>query len=166
MVLMFAFRIRGKPVCVLYLCISPSCRIYRACVQRTSVCSLLTGALLEATAALGARSSLPNPFPQGSNSHAVLKGECSAGVWVFDSAKVFTFKIKVTRGEIQWSARKAGSLGCQSVGFWEEKCSHYSPVVCFAILHLSHCPFPTWFFYPQWADPVSLPFLLTLYFIS
>uniref|UniRef100_A0A8C4HFJ3 Phosphoinositide phospholipase C n=1 Tax=Dicentrarchus labrax TaxID=13489 RepID=A0A8C4HFJ3_DICLA len=31
-------------------------RFYRACDQRTSVCSLLTGALLEATAALGARS--------------------------------------------------------------------------------------------------------------
>uniref|UniRef100_A0AAQ5YKB9 Phosphoinositide phospholipase C n=1 Tax=Amphiprion ocellaris TaxID=80972 RepID=A0AAQ5YKB9_AMPOC len=35
---------------------------YRACGQRTSVCSLLTGALLEATAALGARSSLLYPF--------------------------------------------------------------------------------------------------------
>uniref|UniRef100_A0A3Q4BGW2 Phosphoinositide phospholipase C n=1 Tax=Mola mola TaxID=94237 RepID=A0A3Q4BGW2_MOLML len=64
---------RQTSVCVLYLRIFPSSRIYRACVQRTSVCSLLTGALLEATAALGARSSLPNPFPQGSNSHAVLK---------------------------------------------------------------------------------------------
>uniref|UniRef100_A0AAQ6A2X5 Phosphoinositide phospholipase C n=1 Tax=Amphiprion ocellaris TaxID=80972 RepID=A0AAQ6A2X5_AMPOC len=38
------------------------CRFYRACGQRTSVCSLLTGALLEATAALGARSSLLYPF--------------------------------------------------------------------------------------------------------
>uniref|UniRef100_A0A673AZE3 Phosphoinositide phospholipase C n=1 Tax=Sphaeramia orbicularis TaxID=375764 RepID=A0A673AZE3_9TELE len=48
-------------------------RFYRACGQRTSVCSLLTGALLEATAALGARTTLPYPFPQGSNCHAVLK---------------------------------------------------------------------------------------------
>lgn len=38
------------------------------------MCSLLTGALLEATAALGARSALPYPLPQGPNSHAVLKG--------------------------------------------------------------------------------------------
>uniref|UniRef100_A0A8C4HE45 Phosphoinositide phospholipase C n=1 Tax=Dicentrarchus labrax TaxID=13489 RepID=A0A8C4HE45_DICLA len=48
-------------------------RFYRACDQRTSVCSLLTGALLEATAALGARSALLYPLPQGPNSHAVLK---------------------------------------------------------------------------------------------
>ncbi|XP_070708116.1 1-phosphatidylinositol 4,5-bisphosphate phosphodiesterase epsilon-1 [Pempheris klunzingeri] len=48
-------------------------RFYRACGQRTSVCSLLTGALLEATAALGARTTLPYPLPQGPNSHAVLK---------------------------------------------------------------------------------------------
>ncbi|XP_070846751.1 1-phosphatidylinositol 4,5-bisphosphate phosphodiesterase epsilon-1 [Chaetodon trifascialis] len=61
-------------------CLSPQCfhpsrplRFYRACAQRTSVCSLLTGALLEATAALGARSALPYPVPQGPNSHAVLK---------------------------------------------------------------------------------------------
>lgn len=51
-------------------------RFYRACLQRTSLCSLLTGALLEATTALGARSSLPYPVPQGLNSHAVLKGGC------------------------------------------------------------------------------------------
>lgn len=51
-------------------------RLYRACVQRISLCSLLTGALLEAVAALGARSALPYPFPQGSNSHVVLKGRC------------------------------------------------------------------------------------------
>ncbi|KAM3592601.1 uncharacterized protein V6R79_021845 [Siganus canaliculatus] len=57
--------------CCCYL--SHPLRIYRACVQRTSVCSLLTGALLEATAALGARSSLPYPPPQASNNHAVLK---------------------------------------------------------------------------------------------
>uniref|UniRef100_A0AAQ5ZRG0 Phosphoinositide phospholipase C n=1 Tax=Amphiprion ocellaris TaxID=80972 RepID=A0AAQ5ZRG0_AMPOC len=48
-------------------------RFYRACGQRTSVCSLLTGALLEATAALGARSSLLYPLPQCPNGHAVLK---------------------------------------------------------------------------------------------
>uniref|UniRef100_UPI003AAC74CA 1-phosphatidylinositol 4,5-bisphosphate phosphodiesterase epsilon-1-like n=1 Tax=Centroberyx gerrardi TaxID=166262 RepID=UPI003AAC74CA len=61
-------------------CLSPLCcsashlpRFYRACGQRTSVCSLLTGALLEATAALGARSALPSPVPQGCSSHAVLK---------------------------------------------------------------------------------------------
>ncbi|KAM6964739.1 1-phosphatidylinositol 4,5-bisphosphate phosphodiesterase epsilon-1 isoform 1-T1 [Tautogolabrus adspersus] len=48
-------------------------RLYRACDQRTSVCSLLTGALLEATAALGARSTLTYPMPQGPNGHAVLK---------------------------------------------------------------------------------------------
>ncbi|KAI9514186.1 hypothetical protein NQZ68_035213 [Dissostichus eleginoides] len=48
-------------------------RFYRACVQRTSACSLLTGALLEATAALGSRSSLPCPLPQIPNCHAVLK---------------------------------------------------------------------------------------------
>uniref|UniRef100_A0A8C9X9V5 Phosphoinositide phospholipase C n=1 Tax=Sander lucioperca TaxID=283035 RepID=A0A8C9X9V5_SANLU len=46
---------------------------YERTVPRTSVCSLLTGALLEATAALGARSALPYPLPQGPNSHAVLK---------------------------------------------------------------------------------------------
>ncbi|XP_026206755.1 1-phosphatidylinositol 4,5-bisphosphate phosphodiesterase epsilon-1 isoform X2 [Anabas testudineus] len=50
-----------------------SSRFYRACSQRTSVCSLLTGALLEATAALGARSALLYPLPQGPNSHTVLK---------------------------------------------------------------------------------------------
>ncbi|XP_077406391.1 1-phosphatidylinositol 4,5-bisphosphate phosphodiesterase epsilon-1 isoform X2 [Vanacampus margaritifer] len=49
-------------------------RFYLACGQRTSVCSLLTGALLEATVALGARSSLPCPFGQFPNSsHGVLK---------------------------------------------------------------------------------------------
>nr|XP_020460695.1 1-phosphatidylinositol 4,5-bisphosphate phosphodiesterase epsilon-1 isoform X2 [Monopterus albus] len=60
-------------------CSNPWChhsnppRFYRACGHRTPVCSLLTGALLEATAALGARSPLPYPFPQLPNSHAVLK---------------------------------------------------------------------------------------------
>ncbi|XP_061562127.1 1-phosphatidylinositol 4,5-bisphosphate phosphodiesterase epsilon-1 isoform X1 [Phycodurus eques] len=49
-------------------------RFYLACGRRTSVCSLLTGALLEATAALGARSALPCPFGQSLNiSHGVLK---------------------------------------------------------------------------------------------
>uniref|UniRef100_A0A4W6D086 Phosphoinositide phospholipase C n=1 Tax=Lates calcarifer TaxID=8187 RepID=A0A4W6D086_LATCA len=48
-------------------------QFYRSCGQRTSVCSLLTGALLEATVALGARSSLPYFLPQSPNSHAVLK---------------------------------------------------------------------------------------------
>uniref|UniRef100_H2TGF4 Phosphoinositide phospholipase C n=1 Tax=Takifugu rubripes TaxID=31033 RepID=H2TGF4_TAKRU len=52
---------------------SPPSRVYRACLQRTSLFSLLTGALLEAIAALGARSALPYSFPQGSNSHVVLK---------------------------------------------------------------------------------------------
>ncbi|KAK7919592.1 hypothetical protein WMY93_010876 [Mugilogobius chulae] len=48
---------------------------HRACSVRTSVCSLLSGALLEATAALGSRFSLPLPLPcpQSANSHAVLK---------------------------------------------------------------------------------------------
>ncbi|XP_037610248.1 1-phosphatidylinositol 4,5-bisphosphate phosphodiesterase epsilon-1 isoform X4 [Sebastes umbrosus] len=61
-------------------CLNPWCchpshplRFYRACGQRTSVCSLLTGALLEATAALGARSALPCPLLPAPNSHAVLK---------------------------------------------------------------------------------------------
>ncbi|XP_028286100.1 1-phosphatidylinositol 4,5-bisphosphate phosphodiesterase epsilon-1 isoform X4 [Parambassis ranga] len=48
-------------------------RFYRACGQRTSVCSFLSGALLEATAALGARSSLLYPLPLCPSSHAVLK---------------------------------------------------------------------------------------------
>ncbi|XP_051925269.1 1-phosphatidylinositol 4,5-bisphosphate phosphodiesterase epsilon-1 isoform X2 [Hippocampus zosterae] len=49
-------------------------RFYLACGRRTSVCSLLTGALLEATAALGARSALPCPSgPSPNSSHGVLK---------------------------------------------------------------------------------------------
>ncbi|XP_047233215.1 1-phosphatidylinositol 4,5-bisphosphate phosphodiesterase epsilon-1 isoform X3 [Girardinichthys multiradiatus] len=48
-------------------------RLYRACVQRTSLCSLLTGALLEATVSLGARATPPFSLPQCSNGHAVLK---------------------------------------------------------------------------------------------
>ncbi|XP_061665824.1 1-phosphatidylinositol 4,5-bisphosphate phosphodiesterase epsilon-1 isoform X2 [Syngnathoides biaculeatus] len=49
-------------------------RFYLACGRRTSVCSLLTGALLEATAALGSRSASPCPFGHSLNSgHGVLK---------------------------------------------------------------------------------------------
>uniref|UniRef100_A0A3Q3LIZ2 Phosphoinositide phospholipase C n=1 Tax=Labrus bergylta TaxID=56723 RepID=A0A3Q3LIZ2_9LABR len=59
--------LQPRPVCV---CLR---ELYRACDQRTSVCSLLTGSLLEATAALGARSTLTYPMPQGPNGHAVLK---------------------------------------------------------------------------------------------
>ncbi|XP_035468338.2 1-phosphatidylinositol 4,5-bisphosphate phosphodiesterase epsilon-1 isoform X3 [Scophthalmus maximus] len=61
-------------------CLSPRCgrsfqphRFYLSCGQRTSVCSLLTGALLEAIASLGARSALPYPLPPGPNGHGVLK---------------------------------------------------------------------------------------------
>lgn len=53
------------------------------------MCSLLTGALLEATAALGSRSALPYPFPQGPNSHAVLKGGCYTVVWVYKEKVLF-----------------------------------------------------------------------------
>lgn len=70
----------------LFLFFPPS-RVYRACLQRTSVFSLLTGALLEAVAALGARSTLLYPFPQGTghNNHAVLKGaENVLFICVFD----------------------------------------------------------------------------------
>ncbi|XP_054623295.1 1-phosphatidylinositol 4,5-bisphosphate phosphodiesterase epsilon-1 isoform X3 [Dunckerocampus dactyliophorus] len=42
-------------------------RFYLASDHRTSVCSLLTGALLDATTALGARSGLPCPFGQSLN---------------------------------------------------------------------------------------------------
>ncbi|XP_015230727.1 PREDICTED: 1-phosphatidylinositol 4,5-bisphosphate phosphodiesterase epsilon-1 isoform X2 [Cyprinodon variegatus] len=48
-------------------------RLYRACDQRTSLSSLLTGALLEATLSVGARAALLFSVPQCSNSHAVLK---------------------------------------------------------------------------------------------
>ncbi|XP_072312345.1 1-phosphatidylinositol 4,5-bisphosphate phosphodiesterase epsilon-1 isoform X2 [Eucyclogobius newberryi] len=55
--------------------VSRPARLYRACSVRTCVCSLLSGAVLEATAALGARSSLPlpAPSPQNANCHTVLK---------------------------------------------------------------------------------------------
>uniref|UniRef100_A0A8C3AG71 Phosphoinositide phospholipase C n=1 Tax=Cyclopterus lumpus TaxID=8103 RepID=A0A8C3AG71_CYCLU len=67
-------RIPGKLHCVIaHLYTLFMSRFYRACGQRTSVCSLLTGALLEATAALGARSALPYLLPQSPNSHTVLK---------------------------------------------------------------------------------------------
>uniref|UniRef100_I3KHV3 Phosphoinositide phospholipase C n=1 Tax=Oreochromis niloticus TaxID=8128 RepID=I3KHV3_ORENI len=46
---------------------------YRSCSQKTKLSSLLTGALLEATLVLGARTALLYPLPQCPNSHAVLK---------------------------------------------------------------------------------------------
>uniref|UniRef100_A0A3P9CDJ3 Phosphoinositide phospholipase C n=1 Tax=Maylandia zebra TaxID=106582 RepID=A0A3P9CDJ3_9CICH len=46
---------------------------YRSCSQKTKLGSLLTGALLEATLVLGARTALLYPLPQCPNSHAVLK---------------------------------------------------------------------------------------------
>ncbi|XP_028991292.1 1-phosphatidylinositol 4,5-bisphosphate phosphodiesterase epsilon-1 isoform X2 [Betta splendens] len=57
----------------------PQDRLYRACGQRTSACSLLSGALLEATAALGSRSAGPHPPPQAANGHGVLKERQLAG---------------------------------------------------------------------------------------
>ncbi|XP_042079241.1 1-phosphatidylinositol 4,5-bisphosphate phosphodiesterase epsilon-1 isoform X2 [Haplochromis burtoni] len=48
-------------------------RFYRSCSQKTKLGSLLTGALLEATLVLGARTALLYPLPQCPNSHAVLK---------------------------------------------------------------------------------------------
>ncbi|XP_075314190.1 1-phosphatidylinositol 4,5-bisphosphate phosphodiesterase epsilon-1 isoform X2 [Odontesthes bonariensis] len=61
--------------CLHHCCCHPSQppRFYRACGQRTLVCSLLAGALLETTAALGVRSALYCPLPQCPSSHAVLK---------------------------------------------------------------------------------------------
>lgn len=46
------------------------------------MCSVLTGALLEATAALGSRSALPYLLPQSPSGHAVLKGECCTKVCI------------------------------------------------------------------------------------
>uniref|UniRef100_A0A8D3BMP9 Phosphoinositide phospholipase C n=1 Tax=Scophthalmus maximus TaxID=52904 RepID=A0A8D3BMP9_SCOMX len=59
---------RFSELCFLFIS-----RFYLSCGQRTSVCSLLTGALLEAIASLGARSALPYPLPPGPNGHGVLK---------------------------------------------------------------------------------------------
>uniref|UniRef100_A0A671KQ33 Phosphoinositide phospholipase C n=1 Tax=Sinocyclocheilus anshuiensis TaxID=1608454 RepID=A0A671KQ33_9TELE len=47
---------------------------FRACLPRTSIAARLSGALLEATAALGARSSLSS-FTVGSTGRAMLKGK-------------------------------------------------------------------------------------------
>lgn len=55
-------------------------RFYRSCSQKTKLGSLLTGALLEATLVLGARTALLYPLPQCPNSHAVLKGRLHAVV--------------------------------------------------------------------------------------
>uniref|UniRef100_A0A7N8Y1T5 Phosphoinositide phospholipase C n=1 Tax=Mastacembelus armatus TaxID=205130 RepID=A0A7N8Y1T5_9TELE len=60
----------SPPLLALLISLSPP---YAPFAQRTSVCSLLTGALLEAIAALGARSALPYALPHLPNSHAVLK---------------------------------------------------------------------------------------------
>ncbi|KAM4715436.1 1-phosphatidylinositol 4,5-bisphosphate phosphodiesterase epsilon-1 isoform 2-T3 [Anableps anableps] len=61
-------------------CFNPWChqpfhlhRLYRACDQKTLLCSLLTGAFLEATVSVGARASLSFSLPQCSNGQAVLK---------------------------------------------------------------------------------------------
>lgn len=105
-------------------------RVYRACLQRTSVFSLLTGALLEAIAALGARSALPYPFPQGTghNSHAVLKGaEKVLFICVFDHAR---------HKEGEWKQKCSRGIICLIL---RRRVSHYSPVVhhSFPVL-LSH----------------------------
>uniref|UniRef100_A0A9J7Z2B7 Phosphoinositide phospholipase C n=1 Tax=Cyprinus carpio carpio TaxID=630221 RepID=A0A9J7Z2B7_CYPCA len=52
--------------------VSPLWIRFRACAPRTSIAAHLSGALLEATAALGARSSLPG-FTVGSTGRAMLK---------------------------------------------------------------------------------------------
>lgn len=116
---------------VIFTSSSPSPRVYRACLQRTSVFSLLTGALLEAIAALGARSALPYPFPQGTghNSHAVLKGaENLLFICVFDHGR---------HKEGQW--RQKTSTAGVSCLILRRTVSHYSPVVhhSFPVL-LSH----------------------------
>uniref|UniRef100_A0AAQ4PAD4 Phosphoinositide phospholipase C n=1 Tax=Gasterosteus aculeatus aculeatus TaxID=481459 RepID=A0AAQ4PAD4_GASAC len=54
-------------------------RFYRACRQRTSVCSVLTGALLEATAALGSRSALPNVGATGRLQRQLASSMTSGG---------------------------------------------------------------------------------------
>lgn len=100
----------------------PPSRVYRACLQRTSLVSLLSGALLEAIAALGARSALPYPLPQGTgNSHAVLKGgytrrRCCLCVWPCKAwGRRVTTKDKWIRGIMGFILRR--------------RVSHYSPVV-------------------------------------
>uniref|UniRef100_A0AAZ3RS20 Phosphoinositide phospholipase C n=1 Tax=Oncorhynchus tshawytscha TaxID=74940 RepID=A0AAZ3RS20_ONCTS len=59
-------------VCLRVTCPTQPRYVYRASSQRTSVYAHLTGALLEATAALGARSTLPS-VTVGSTGHAMLK---------------------------------------------------------------------------------------------
>lgn len=54
--------------------VSPSQIRFRACHRRISIAAHLSGALLEATAALGARTSLPS-FTVGSTGRAMLKGK-------------------------------------------------------------------------------------------
>lgn len=54
--------------------VSPLRIRFRTCPPRTSIAAHLSGALLEATASLGARSSLPG-FTFGSTGRAMLKGK-------------------------------------------------------------------------------------------
>lgn len=141
-------------MCVLFFICTCS-RSYRACLQRTLVCSLLTGALLEATAALGARSALPCPSPQGPNGHAVLKGRCIKKnvmlICVFKCANqhvqtryVHLLKRRTEKLQDVWNM-DFGQTVCMCL-ILRRKGSHYSPVVCCSILYLSLCSFPTWFF--------------------
>lgn len=88
---MFRLEFQFNVMFVLFMFISTSSRLYRACLQRTLVSSLLTGALLEATAALGSRSAVPYAFPQGPTSHAVLKGGCYTVLWVSKQNVFFFF---------------------------------------------------------------------------
>ena len=60
-----------------YLCPAQPRYGYRASSQKTSVYACLTGALLEATAAIGARSALPR-VTVCSTGHAMLKGKRGA----------------------------------------------------------------------------------------
>uniref|UniRef100_A0A673N934 Phosphoinositide phospholipase C n=1 Tax=Sinocyclocheilus rhinocerous TaxID=307959 RepID=A0A673N934_9TELE len=62
----------GPDLAVSWPPVSPSRIRFRACPPRTSIAARLSGALLEATAALGARSSLPG-FTVGSTGRAMLK---------------------------------------------------------------------------------------------
>ncbi|XP_035997704.1 1-phosphatidylinositol 4,5-bisphosphate phosphodiesterase epsilon-1 isoform X4 [Fundulus heteroclitus] len=77
---LYLLHLASSPGPDLKTCFIPSCyqpshphRLYRACDQRTQLCSLLSGALLEATVSLGARAALPFSLPQCCNGHAVLK---------------------------------------------------------------------------------------------